>query len=136
MILAASGIILQNKKILLLQRSHYTKNYPEFWGCPGGRAEQNETAEQNVIREVKEECNLDFTPTTILKTLMPKWPRIEKRESVWCISINQVGSDTCSNIRWPLGRTVHYLLRVWLNLQVNGPYRLCRLLCSRTILQA
>lgn len=68
MILAASGIILQNKKILLLQRSHYTKNYPEFWGCPGGRAELNETAEQNVIREVKEECNLDFTPTTILKT--------------------------------------------------------------------
>lgn len=68
MILAASGIILQNKKILLLQRSHYTKNYPKFWGCPGGRAELNETAEQNVIREVKEECNLDFTPTTILKT--------------------------------------------------------------------
>jgi len=68
MILAASGIILKNKKILLLQRSNYTKNYPEFWGCPGGRAEQNETAEQNVIREVKEECNLNFTPTSILKT--------------------------------------------------------------------
>ncbi|MBL4939189.1 MAG: NUDIX hydrolase [Lutibacter sp.] len=53
MILAASGIILQNKKILLLQRSNYTENYPEFWGCPGGRAEKGETAEQNVIREVK-----------------------------------------------------------------------------------
>jgi ADP-ribose pyrophosphatase YjhB (NUDIX family) len=68
MILAASGIILQNKKILLLQRSNYTQNYPNFWGCPGGRAEKGETAEQNVIREVKEECNLDFTPTYILKT--------------------------------------------------------------------
>jgi ADP-ribose pyrophosphatase YjhB (NUDIX family) len=68
MILAASGIILQEKKILLLQRSNYSKNYPEFWGCPGGRAEKGETAEQNVIREVKEECNLNFTPTSILKT--------------------------------------------------------------------
>lgn len=68
MILAASGIILQNKKILLLQRSNYTQNYPNFWGCPGGRAEKGETAEQNVIREVKEECNLDFMPTSILKT--------------------------------------------------------------------
>ena len=68
MILAASGIILQNKKILLLQRSNYTENYPQFWGCPGGRAEHGETAEQNVIREVKEECNLNFTPTSILKT--------------------------------------------------------------------
>ncbi|MCF6180859.1 NUDIX hydrolase [Lutibacter sp.] len=68
MILAASGIILQNKKILLLQRSNYTQNHPKYWGCPGGRAEKGETAEQNVIREVKEECNLDFTPTSILKT--------------------------------------------------------------------
>ena len=68
MILAASGIILQEKKILLLQRSNYTENYPEFWGCPGGRAEIGETPEQNVIREVKEECNLDFTPTEIIKT--------------------------------------------------------------------
>lgn len=68
MILAASGIILQNKKILLLQRSNYTQNYPGYWGCPGGRAEKGETPEQNVIREVKEECNLDFTPTKIIKT--------------------------------------------------------------------
>ena len=68
MILAASGIILQRKRILLLQRSHYTQNYPGFWGCPGGRAEKDETAEQNVIREVKEECNLDFKPTQIIKT--------------------------------------------------------------------
>lgn len=67
MVLSASGIILHNKKILLLQRSNYTSMYPGFWGCPGGRAEQNETAEQNVIREVKEECNLDFTPTVIIK---------------------------------------------------------------------
>lgn len=68
MILAASGILLQNKKILLLQRSNYTENYPKFWGCPGGRAEKGETAEQNVIREVKEECNLNFSPTQIIKT--------------------------------------------------------------------
>lgn len=67
MILAASGIILQNKKILLLKRSNYTERYPGFWGCPGGRAKKRETAEQNVIREVKEECNLDFTPTKIIK---------------------------------------------------------------------
>jgi len=68
MILAASGIILKNKKILLLQRSYYTENYPGFWGCPSGRAEQGETAEQNVIREVKEECNLDFIPNTVFKS--------------------------------------------------------------------
>ena len=68
MVLAASGIILENKKILLLQRSNYTEMYAGYWGCPGGRAEKGETAEQNVIREVKEECNLNFAPTKIIKT--------------------------------------------------------------------
>jgi len=67
MVLSASGIIIKNKKILLLQRSYYTQLYAGFWGCPGGRAEIGETAEQNVIREVKEECNLDFIPTEIIK---------------------------------------------------------------------
>jgi ADP-ribose pyrophosphatase YjhB (NUDIX family) len=68
MVLSASGIIIQRKKILLLQRSNYTQLYAGYWGCPGGRAEPGETAEQNVIREVKEECNLDFLPTEIIKT--------------------------------------------------------------------
>jgi ADP-ribose pyrophosphatase YjhB (NUDIX family) len=68
MLLAASGIILQKNKILLLKRTNYNNKYPGFWGCPGGRAEHNETAEENVIREVKEECNLDFKPTSIIKT--------------------------------------------------------------------
>lgn len=68
MILAASGIILRDKKILLIKRSNYTEIYPKHWACPGGRAERGETAEQNVIREVKEEVNLDFTPSEILTT--------------------------------------------------------------------
>ncbi|PCH76511.1 MAG: hypothetical protein COB98_06060 [Flavobacteriaceae bacterium] len=67
MILAASAIILKNNKILLLQRSNYTENYPLYWGCPGGRAEAGETAAENAIREVKEECGLDFIPKEILK---------------------------------------------------------------------
>ena len=67
MVLSASGIIILEKKILLLKRSNYTQLYAGFWGCPGGRAEPGETAHQNVIREVKEECNLNFFPTEILK---------------------------------------------------------------------
>jgi ADP-ribose pyrophosphatase YjhB (NUDIX family) len=67
-VLAASGIILKEQKILLIKRSNYTKIYPGFWACPGGRAEPSETAEQNVIREVKEEVNLNFTPAEILTT--------------------------------------------------------------------
>ena len=79
MVLAASGILLKGKKILLLQRSNYTLNFPGYWGCPGGKAEPSETAIQNVIREVKEECNLDFVPTEIIKTGINIMPSIKNK---------------------------------------------------------
>jgi len=68
MVIAASGILLKDEKILLIKRSYYTKIYPDFWACPGGRAENNETPERTVIREVKEEVNLDFSPTKLFTT--------------------------------------------------------------------
>ena len=83
MILAASAIILKNNKILLLQRSNYTENYPLHWGCPGGRAEAGETAEENVIREVREECGLDFEPTEIFKSGIWKNRKFFRFLGVW-----------------------------------------------------
>ncbi len=68
MVTASSAIILKDKKILLIKRSNYTPSFPKHWACPGGRAEPNESPEQNVIREVKEEINLDFKPTKLFAT--------------------------------------------------------------------
>ena len=68
MVIASSAIIIKDNKILLLKRSNYTKVFPECWACPGGRAEPNETPEQNVVREVKEEIDLDFKPTQLFAT--------------------------------------------------------------------
>ena len=99
MILAASGIILQNKKILLLKRSNYSERYPEFWGCPGGRAEKGETAEQNVIREVKEECNLDFTPTKIIKTGIWKEVKYYRFLGNWSGDI-KIQEEEVSDFNW------------------------------------
>ncbi len=62
MVFAASAAIIKDKKILLTKRSDYTKTYPNLWAFPGGRADGDETPEQAVVREVKEEVGLDFTP--------------------------------------------------------------------------
>lgn len=67
MIIASSWIIVKDKKILLIKRWNYTTFFPDHRGCPGGRAEAGETPEKNVIREVKEEVNLDFEPTELIK---------------------------------------------------------------------
>ena len=50
----ASALIIDNGKVLLL---HHKKL--GVWFYPGGHVEKNETPEQTVIREVKEETGLD-----------------------------------------------------------------------------
>ena len=71
MVIAAGALIIQDKKILLTKRSTYTSFFPGCWTCPGGRANEGETAMQAVIREVREEVDLDFTPTELFST--GKW---------------------------------------------------------------
>ena len=51
-----SAIILRGNKILLIHRK---KNGEEYWVFPGGGVEDNETADEGILREVKEETNLD-----------------------------------------------------------------------------
>ena len=65
--LGASAIILKDKKILLVKRSKDSDTFPEKWACPGGRDEPGESPEEVVIREIKEEVNLEFTPSKLFK---------------------------------------------------------------------
>lgn len=51
-----SAIIIKNNKILLIHRK---KNGEEYWVFPGGGVEDFETREEGLIREVKEETNLE-----------------------------------------------------------------------------
>jgi ADP-ribose pyrophosphatase YjhB (NUDIX family) len=46
-------------KILLIERN--TKPFVGYWALPGGRMDPNETIEQTIVREVKEETGLDVT---------------------------------------------------------------------------
>ena len=65
MIVTAAGLIIVDKKILLVKRVSTTLLFPGCWACPGGKAELGETPEEAAVREVKEETNLNFTPTSL-----------------------------------------------------------------------
>ena len=52
------GICIRDKKILLLKRAN--NPFRGFWHIVGGQVEDNETLKEAIIREFKEETNLDI----------------------------------------------------------------------------
>ena len=51
--------IIRNNKVLAMQRGEQM-TLPGMWEFPGGKIEANETDEQALIREIKEELNVDI----------------------------------------------------------------------------
>jgi len=62
-------LIDESGRILLLKRSNYTKMFPYQWDIPGWRWELWENAEEIVTRELKEETQLDFSPTKLYEVV-------------------------------------------------------------------
>lgn len=61
---AASAAILQDGKILLVKRVDDASTCPGMWTFPAGGVDAtDQSVQEAVVREVKEETNLDFTPT-------------------------------------------------------------------------
>ena len=53
-------VIVNQQKVLLIQRSEKEDSEPNKWCFPNETMEDNETPEETVIRGVKEELNLNF----------------------------------------------------------------------------
>ena len=68
MIQVTCAIILKDGKILVTQRSESMK-LPLKWEFPGGKLEEGENEVDCIIREIKEELNIDIR---IIKPLTPQ----------------------------------------------------------------
>jgi len=62
--LTVDGIIIEKGKILLIKRR--TPPYKDHWALPGGFVELNETLEEAVAREIKEETGLETKPVKLI----------------------------------------------------------------------
>lgn len=84
----SAWIIIKDKRILLTKRSNYTTAFPYYWTFPGGRWEWDELPEELVVREVKEETNLDFTPTKLFQSwiIENSWESIRTHRFLWDFS--------------------------------------------------
>ena len=99
MVIASSATIIKDKKILLIKRSNYTKEFPNNWACPGGRADEGETPEQNVIREVEEETNLKFKPKELIKTGQYKDRELYRFYGTWSGNI-KIQEEEITEYKW------------------------------------
>lgn len=93
----------ENLFILLVKRGN--NPYKGYWALPGGFLNPDETAEQAVIREIKEETDLELEAVTQLHTYTD--PDRDPRERVITIAfiaftekIEVKGGDDAAEARW------------------------------------
>ena len=59
-VIALLGLINEKNEVLISLRKNRA-DYNDYWEYPGGKVERNETTDQAVVREIKEELNLDVS---------------------------------------------------------------------------
>ena len=57
----AAGVIYKNKNQFLIARRKPEKSLGGFWEFPGGKVEEFESIENALLREIKEELNIDIS---------------------------------------------------------------------------
>lgn len=63
------GILIWNDKVLIGKRKLTNKIKPGKWEFPGGKMEEGETTYETIIREFKEELDIDIQPFHEFRTL-------------------------------------------------------------------
>src|ERR1017187_2070970 len=59
-----NALLMRERAVLLVRRAPHRTAYPDRWSFPGGHVEANETLDEALIRELREEIGI--TPTRYL----------------------------------------------------------------------
>ena len=70
-----AAVIERNGKILCVQRGKSALPYiSEKWEFPGGKIEANETEQETIVREIREELHMDFAVGEKLMVVEHRYP--------------------------------------------------------------
>lgn len=81
MIPVTCGILIKNNKILMSKRDKKKREFPGYWEFPGGKCNKNESIKDCIVREIKEELNVDIEFEKIIKKIR----HINKYNLNYCI---------------------------------------------------
>jgi len=75
-LIALLALINENNEVLISLRKN-REEYNDYWEYPGGKVENGETLEQGLVREIKEELNIEIAKSCIA----PLTFAVEKQET-------------------------------------------------------
>lgn len=96
------AVIIKDTKILLIKRG--SQPYKGFWGTPGGYVDWDESAEETVKREVKEETGLEVIKTSLIGVYSN--PTRHPKQTINIVYIAYVASgeakasDDATEVKW------------------------------------
>lgn len=99
----ATGILIDKGKIFIQQR-RADDIWGGLWEFPGGSVEQEESAEEAVVREYREETGLDIEVCSFITTVVHFYTRY--KVTLHCFGVRPVGSvnkiilDGAAEYRW------------------------------------
>ena len=71
--LTVRGIVRQEDKILILRRHPKSRNNPHKWELPGGKVDTGEFFDIALVREFKEETNLDVRINSLFEVVQDEF---------------------------------------------------------------
>ena len=113
MIDVVAGIILNDKNEVLIARRKEGKSLEGYFEFPGGKVEAGETEEESLIREIKEEINIDIEILEYFDTSIHRYNEL---------NIKLIAYKCRTNVN-PKKSTDHDLLK-WVNVEDLVNYKI------------
>jgi 8-oxo-dGTP diphosphatase len=91
---AAALLFDGNNQLLIYLRDDKPEiSFPGYWDLFGGRVEPGETPEQGLVRELKEELNIDIKDFELYKTFASPAEANPNTKFVYVVKIKKVAAD-------------------------------------------
>ena len=94
-------VLQKNGKILIASRP-LTKKFSGFFEFPGGKVEKNETNEEALIREIKEELNLEIYINRFFATINYSYPDFDIKMHCFLCSLREFNIKLNDHISFEL----------------------------------